>query len=355
MRRTSIVGSVVGLALVLAASAARSDGGYLDRTFGTPGRVTTAIAPKVPSTSYGEWRDGYEDGMAVATDAAGRLVVVGASFTGVNYDVAVARYLPDGRLDTSFGSSGTRLTAIGTSNDFGMDVAIDTLGRIVVAASSHNGTNFDFAVVRYTANGNLDTSFSGDGKTTVAIGLSTNDHARAVALDPAGRIVVAGTASNGVTSYAALTRFTASGALDTSFSGDGKLAEPGNVSAYDVVVDSTGRPIVAGAYSNGQNAWASVLRYTVAGAPDVGGTSYSGANADFLLLRYGAAGGLDTTFGDNLHSVGECVTGGCAGWVTTPMSGGKDIAVALTLDGSGRILLAGGAVRGFAIARYLAD
>src|SRR5437016_13900316 len=70
-----------------------------------------------------------------------------------------------GSLDTSFGLTGRVITAIGT----GHAVAIDGSGRIVVAGTA-SGTNYDVAVVRYNANGSLDTTFGSGGKVTTPIG-----------------------------------------------------------------------------------------------------------------------------------------------------------------------------------------
>ena len=80
------------------------------------------------------------------------------------------RYNTDGTLDTSFDSDGKVTTAIGSGNDDACSVAIQSDGKIVVAGDSNNGSNDDFALVRYNTDGTLDTSFDSDGKVTTAIG-----------------------------------------------------------------------------------------------------------------------------------------------------------------------------------------
>jgi uncharacterized delta-60 repeat protein len=71
-----------------------------------------------------------------------------------------------GDLDLSFGGGGKVTTAIGTGGDFGYSVIQQADGKLVVAGYSYNGSNDDFALVRYNADGSLDTGFDGDGKVT---------------------------------------------------------------------------------------------------------------------------------------------------------------------------------------------
>jgi uncharacterized delta-60 repeat protein len=110
-------------------------------------------------------------------------VVAGTS----SYDFAVVRYNTNGSLDTSFDGDGMATTDLGTYEDYGYSVAVQSDGRIVVAGRS--GSNF--AVVRYNANGLLDTSFDGDGKVITSIGPSS-ESGRAVVSQADGKVVVAG-------------------------------------------------------------------------------------------------------------------------------------------------------------------
>jgi uncharacterized delta-60 repeat protein len=87
-------------------------------------------------------------------------------------------------------------TAIGSSHDLGHSVALQSDGKILVAGDSWNGSTFDFALVRYNADGSLDTSFSGVGKITTTIGPSTSDFGYSVTLQADGKILVAGSSSN---------------------------------------------------------------------------------------------------------------------------------------------------------------
>ena len=107
--------------------------------------------------------------MSVAIQSDGKIVAAGYSYNGSNNDFALVRYNTDGSLDTSFDSDGKVTTAIGSGNDYAYSVAIQSDGKIV-AAGQYNGSNDDFALVRYNTDGSLDTNFDSDGKVTTAIG-----------------------------------------------------------------------------------------------------------------------------------------------------------------------------------------
>jgi len=246
---TVVVGAaawcVVGVGSAVAAL------GDLDTSFSTDGIVTTDIGG---STDYGR---------GVAVDSAGRVIVAGYSDNGSTYDFAVVRYTSAGVLDTTFGTGGKVTTAIGTSNDLGHGVVVDSAGRVIVAGYSDNGSDNDFAVVRYTSAGVLDTTFGTDGKVTTAIGTS-NDTGQTVTVDSAGRIVVAGDSYNGSDLDFAVVRYTSAGVLDTTFGTDGKVTTAIGAS-YDtgqtVAVDSDDRIVVAGYSSNGSDDDFAIARY----------------------------------------------------------------------------------------------
>ncbi len=97
-------------------------------------------------------------------------MAAGYSDNGSNNDFALVRYNTDGSLDTTFDSDGKVTTAIGSGSDYAYSVAIQSDGKIVAAGYSDNGSNDDFALVRYNTDGSLDTTFDSDGKVTTAIG-----------------------------------------------------------------------------------------------------------------------------------------------------------------------------------------
>jgi uncharacterized delta-60 repeat protein len=162
-------------------AAQNNPNGSLDTSFDTDGKVTTPIGA------------GSDSGAAVVLQSDGKIVVAGFSSIGTTFDFAVARYNTDGSLDTSFDSDGKLITPISTGEDQGTALAIQTDGKIVVAGTSLNGTNNDFAVVRYNPNGSLDTSYGTGGKVIVAVTIGS-DSVGGVALDSLDRAIVVGEA-----------------------------------------------------------------------------------------------------------------------------------------------------------------
>ncbi len=154
--------------------------GTLDATFGTGGRVDTGFGT------------GFANAGALLRQPDGKLVAAGSmtslgSPTG--FDLALARYLPDGTLDPLFGSGGTVVTPLSKGTDVVADLALQFDGKLVVAGET-DGNRF---LARYSANGTLDTSFSGTGIVIVGAGVNA-----AVLLDRVARIVTAGSAGDDV-------------------------------------------------------------------------------------------------------------------------------------------------------------
>ena len=155
--------------------------GALDASFGSGGKVTTALVGGVSG----------KVARAVALQSiganAGKIVVLA--------NMALVRFHADGRVDESFGNGGVVPVAFnGTLNNETSDLAIDANDRIIVAGwtrASNATLNYDFAINRYDANGNLDPAFDGDGKLTIDF-FGDVDRAHRVTIDSAGRIVVAG-------------------------------------------------------------------------------------------------------------------------------------------------------------------
>ena len=162
---------------------------------------------------------GAEDwGAAVVRQPDGKIIVAGHSSNGANTDFALVRYNgADGSLDTSFGSGGKVYTAIGPGDEKGQAAALQPDGKIVVAGFAHNGSNNDFAVVRYNPDGSLDTTFGFGGKLTTPIGAG-DDNANGVVLQPDGRIVVVGQSYNTLTQDFdfAMVRYNPDGSIDNS-------------------------------------------------------------------------------------------------------------------------------------------
>ena len=340
--------------------------GSLDSSFGSGGTVLTVLTP---------FSD-YSLEVLIQPDA--KIVVAGKSWNGSNYDFTLVRYNSDGSLDTSFGSGGSVVTDFGSSHDEAAGAVLQPDGKIVVAGGSQIGATYDFSLARYTSNGSLDTSFGSGGKVTTQVG-SGADGANAVALQPDGKIVATGFSSNGSNDDFALVRYNADGSIDTGFGLGGKVTTPigsAGDTAWEVAIQPDGKLVAVGSSSSGLTDDFALARYNADGSLDTGfgsggkvttpfGSSYddalaarlqpdgrivavgysnNGTKYELALARYMPDGSLDTGFGSG-------------GKVTTGIGSNNDFAYAAALQSDGRIVAAGSSQSGsnydFAFVRYL--
>jgi len=257
----------------------------------------------------------------VALQEDGKIVVAGYTFAPGNNDFAVARYNANGNLDTSFNGTG-KATADFSKLDYGRSVAVQREGKIVVAGDAEHGDGRTFAVARFNANGTPDMSFNKTGKVITDFG-GGNAEARGVAVQSDGKIVVAGFASTDGTEKFALVRYNLDGTLDTSFGGTGKvltLVGMSGSNATAMALQGDGKIVVVG--------------YAV---------NNSGSDRDFALIRYNADGSLDTRFNGS-------------GKVTTAVSDHDGHCEAVALEKDGKIVAAGWVSSGdnsdFAVVRF---
>ncbi len=305
---------LVTLDTPLAQAQATVTPGSFDTSFSSDGRATTSFS------------SGADSGQAVAIQSDGKLVVAGYSNES---NFAVARYNTDGTLDTSFGNDGKATTSIGSNASKGLDVQVQPDGKIVVAGHSNNGTNEDFALVRYNADGTLDTSFGAiasgqtrSGKLTTALG-TKDDAIEGIVLQPDGKILVAGWSHDGSSNEhandVAIVRYTSKGDLDTTFDEDGKVVidfSVGNTNKNELLLD-------------------------IDLLPDSKIVAAGSVNGDFLAMRFNNNGNLDTTFG----------TGG----KTITDIGGYDVANSVAVQSDGKVILAGRGQQKFILVRYTVD
>ena len=310
--------------------------GVLDTTFGTEGKVTTPIG------------SGHDEISAMAVLSDGKIVVAGNSHNGTNRDFALARYTAAGALDTTFGtvaSGSTRtghvVTPIGTDDDYGKAVAVHTDGTIVVGGYTKiSGNNYDFAIARYTNAGALDTDFDSDGKVTTDFDSgNSNDRVQGVAALSDGKILAGGFSGNPSPRFGdfTLARYTAEGALDTTFGGDAD----GDDTPDGYIVSPVG--------SGTDNSTGMLMQSD--GKILMGGYGWNGSDLDFAVARFTAAGALDTGFGGDADGDGTK-----DGYTFTPIGSGEDWANALALASGGNIVLGGfshnGTENDFALVRY---
>ena len=179
---------------------------------------------------------------------------------------------PSGTLDTSFGTDGKVTTAPFGGNDSKMLRQPD--GKLVIVG----GSTVDFVLARFNADGTPDTTFGSAGRVTTDImGGFNGEHARAVAIQPDGKLVVAGEGSPDFsTNYVTLARYNTDGTLDSSFGTGGKVSNGPVVGrAWAVAVQADGKIVVAGDQYIGNRQF------------DFG---------DILVARYDANGSLDAGF-----------------------------------------------------------
>ncbi len=336
--------------------------GALDGSFGTTGIVRTVVG-----TNDGA----YANGIVIQPD--GRIIVAGSANDGTNDGFALARYLTNGVLDATFGTGGTRLAGYGSAAASGNAVTLQSDGKIVMVGNAFNGTRNDFALARFLTNGLLDSSFDGDGfaLTQIDAGSST---ANAVRIQSDGKIVAVGSANNSnfTRSSFALARYLTNGLPDPAFGSGGKASSmiDENGAANALAFQTDGRLLVAGYSSTGFVSHAVLLRFATNGLADegFGGTGavkvtnwYGSALAiqpggkiivagsatnDLGLLRFNADGSPDPGFGNG-------------GKVTMAFFSGSDNASAVALQGDGKIVTAGSSFNGFGfvftLARFIGD
>jgi uncharacterized delta-60 repeat protein len=324
--------------------------GTLDASFGSAGKVTTAVG------------SGGSDIRALVLEPDGKIVAVGEGSDGSQSDFALARYNPDGSLDTSFGTGGKVVTSIAANNGTTADaVALQTDGKIVVGGS--NGDTSDFVLARYNPNGSLDTTFGTGGIVITAAGYLT-----ALALQQDGKIVAVGGPRF------TLARYNPNGSLDTSFGTGGTVRTDlttGFVQANGVVLQPDGQIVVGGTLGGHFG----LLRYSTSGTLDptfgsmvtgfvlaafgqalvqqpdgklvLAGYADGGTEPAFAVVRYNATDGSpDPSFG--------------SGITTTPIGTHGGAANAVALEPDGKIVAGGVAETGsndttgdqFAITRY---
>lgn len=314
--------SAIGLMAVPASLLAAA--GDLDTTFGT---ATAVSGTEITYFGIDSGQRSFAQSVIQLPD--GKLVAAGynrATSTS-NYDFALVRYTASGNPDSTFDGDGRVVTAIGAGDDQGYAVIVQPDGKLVVAGTSYNGTNNDIALVRYNADGSLDATFSSDGIQTTDFS-GSNDNGRALVLQADGKLVVAGTSNDGSQNRIAVVRYNSDGSLDTDFDGDGKLlASVGstNTIGNSVIQQADGKLVV-------------------------GGSIRPGTIFQFALFRFNPSGQLDTT----LNSTGYVTTA----LGTNDYSGSVGRSVIQQADG--KLILAGDAWitnqdSDFALARYNAD
>lgn len=349
--------------------------GSVDPTFGRDGKVTTDFA------SSFDWA------YALALQPDGRIVVGGVTDASGSHDFGLARYLPDGSLDTTFGEGGrviANLHPLSADTVYGLAVQPD--GKILAGGTTFPDAlvlrpNADFIVARYLPDGSPDAAFGIGGTMTTDFGNESWDDAKALALQPDGSIVLGGSTNRGNrpgvlfgADQLGLARYTPQGVLDRSFGDGGTVTVDGGsmVEAIRALALTPDGAIVAAGFVNGEHRGDMLLaRFTPSGALDTtfgtGGMTVtdlgSGSerlegialqpdgwivaagqvamdrHADFAIVRYDPRGRLDPSFGRQ-------------GLASFDFGGREDRTHALSLQPDGGIVAVGQSETNFAVARF---
>jgi len=285
---------------------------------GVPGAVDTSFGGGVQITPVASSED-YAHAVAVQPD--GKLVTAGTTAISTGTVVALTRHLRDGGLDPSFGSGGKVITQVGARGDSARAIAVQPDGKIVVAGwTDATGIDANFLVLRYRADGSLDPGFADGGRFILPIGGGNGtDRAYAVAIQDDGKIVAAGTTLTSTSTTGqdfALIRLTADGTLDGSFGQGGKVVTPITANSGGDIVYALALPWIEGEQR--------ILAV--------------GGEGDFHAARYRPDGTLDAGFGQGGKAVGLF---------------GRNIGAArsVALLPGGRMVLAGGIYNDFAAAQ----
>ncbi|MGW4122502.1 hypothetical protein [Nocardia sp. NPDC004711] len=289
--------------------------------------ITACTGAQGSSVAAGTLDTGFGNGGKVTTDLGsqadhanavvvqpdGKIVVAGSTQDPAQGDnFAVVRYSADGKLDSAFGNGGKVVTDFGGKSDVASAVALQADGKIVAVGTSHGtATGDNIAVARYTTDGKLDNGFGVNGQVSADLGTAA-DHGNAVAVQADGKIVVAGsTRDQEQGDNFVVLRYTPDGKLDNGFGTDGKVSTDfGGRSdiAKSVVVESDGKIVVAGTSS---------------------GTT-TGDN--IAVARYTSDGKLDPGFGVNGQVSSDLGTAADHGNAVAVQSDGKIVVVGSTKD-----------------------
>jgi uncharacterized delta-60 repeat protein len=240
--------------------------GDLDTTFGSGGKVITAVTP----------RDEFVRNVRIQPD--GKIVTLGdvIDLNGSRTDSFIVRHNADGSLDTGFGINGSIVLPNNSANEFEIfnDFVIQADGKIL--AIGRKGIPRLVTLFRYNANGARDTTFGTNGVITTQVGNSATG--LKIAIEPDGKIVVAGftVTLQGALDKVAVVRYGANGMLDTNFGIGGSVITTIGTRLFNVtglLIQTDGKITVAGT------------------------SQFSSSNEDYFLARYNADGTLDAGFG----------------------------------------------------------
>ncbi len=323
--------------------------GSLDTSFGTGGTIINALTT------------GNETVSALSIQGDGKIILAGAQDIGNENEAVMIRYNLDGTLDTTFGTGGVAAFSIsGTTSSVIKDIELLPDGRIMASGYAKVANVDTMLAIRTTIDGNLDTSFDGNGYKIIDTGAG-EAKANALQVQTDGKVVIAGYRNNATTLEARIVRLNVDGTLDTTFSSDGHiiLRTADNLHATTLAIADDGT-IVVGGNSDATGFPSQISRFLTDGSLDssfggtgyvtinvgspnesvnkliiqedgrivVTGNAYNGSNYDLSVFRLNTDGTLDNGFGGD-------------GTVRIDLNGATDSVAAVDIDAMGNIMVAG--------------
>ncbi len=273
--------------------------------------------------------DRRDRGIETAVQSDGKILVLGYSHNGTNDDLLLVRYTPDGKLDPTFNRYGFVTYNGGQGDDRGLGLALQTDGKIIAVGQYYNGTDRDMLVLRYLDDGTPDPGFADQGVFVYPGTVPGTNLAFGVALQKDGKILVTGESSNGSNQDLILLRLTPTGILDGTFGAGGVVTYPGSGGGLDrgfaVTVQDDEKIVVAGAVTIQTQDDLLALRYKPDGTPD---TDFA---TQGVFLYSGAGDRSDYGYGVSVQPDGKIVVIGVS---TDPSDIPRLIVLRLTAQGT---------------------
>ncbi len=255
----------------------------------------------------------HDGATAITRQPDGKLIMAGTCFSGDLAQFCVVRRNVDGSADSSFGSNafnipGAMLFAVSSGIDEPSAIALQPDGKIIIAGTCIAFNIRSFCFLRMTPNGFADPSFGASGRVNQIVGAG-DAAVRAVLIQPDGKYVLAGTCFDGTYNTLCAARFLSTGAFDNSFGVQGRRFFPVTADArgFAAALRSDGRILIAGSCNNGGSTC--VGRLTASGAVD---SSFTQTDEEIPTngIAIASNGGNDRAGGLALQADGKIVLGG---------------------------------------------